>query len=446
MLGEKNGCCNKKGGEWDRMKYIIDAGSKSLKIYYIKDGKIEEKEKKSYRLIDSYLLNAHEYVLGEKDSLMLIELFVQLKEKYGLTKSNTRIFATGHFRYFTNVEYFIDCLYCQTELHFVVISQDLEAFYQDVKFLPYSKHIGRTMVISIGGGSIQISFYEYGKESRRALKLPWGTNYISTEAFPSINSDNNKKILYDIVNKIDSEFGKEEMDYPVAIFIGGELDFMTKAKYPLTINTLLEDSDHPSMISTTDYCRYNESLFEDFTCEQLMGLMPQNPEWMLGARPYSAVAQTICMHFGVKYIIPSDCNIVHGIVQQEYRNVVICGSFRQKLPQIASLIKEMRENGINVISPKSITVTDKDGDYVLFEGDKKEKHCKLMIEKYKHLKAIKQEDCDAVLICNFDDYIGKYTAGEIFIASEYNKKMVFLEEGENEQDFDLPHSTGLYIN
>lgn len=428
------------------MKYLIDAGSSSLKIYVWSEGKIEQLEKKSYKLTQKFL-NGSKKELNLENRKIIIDLIKYFVDKYQLTKYNTRIFATGHFREFINISELTYEIFCLTHLNFFVISQELETFYQDVKFMPYSKYIGRTMVITIGGGSIQISFYANGKIAEKPVELPFGTNAYgeNSENYSYINNVDSKELLYEIIREIDgklSEVSNHIIEkYPIAIFTGGEKTFMELANYPLKENQLLEDELHPYVISSEDYYSYNEHIFAEMTINQLIQLMPENPGWMRGARSYSSIAQAICMHFGVEKIIPSDCNIMDGIVQQEFRKIVICGSFSKQLDMISDVVNKLKQRGVIVLSPKSTEVTGSVDGYVLFKGDKKEKHCKYPIEQL-HLEAIKSDECDAVIVCNFDNYIGRFTSGEIFVASDYKKKIIFLEANDAEKDFDIPCDIG----
>ena len=127
------------------MKYLIDAGSSSFKIYSYSSGRVEQLEKKSYKLSHSY--SETEKKLTSDDISEIIELLCYFENKYTLSKYNTKIFATGHFREFSNISKLIFEVYNRTHLNFNVISQSLETFYQDVKFLPYSKHVGNTLAI-----------------------------------------------------------------------------------------------------------------------------------------------------------------------------------------------------------------------------------------------------------------------------------------------------------
>lgn len=429
------------------MKYLIDAGSSSFKVYKWIDGTINLIEKKTYKLTQK-ITGDEKKELYIEDKKIIIELLQYLVDKYQLTKYNTRIYATGHFRDFVNISDLTTEIFCLTHLNFFVISQDLETFYQDVKFMPYSKYIGRTMVISIGGGSIQISFYENGEIAEKPIELMFGTNAYgeNSKDYFYINNVNSSELLHKIINEVEVKLSETSAHiiskYPIAIFSGGEKTFMELLHYPLKANTLLKDEFHPYMISSQDYYLYNEHIFKEMTIGELIGLMPDNPGWMRGARPYSAIAQAICLHFGVEKIIPSDCNIMDGIIQQEFRRIVICGSFSKQLNMISEVVDRLRKKGIAILSPRSTEIMDVVDGYVIFKGDKREKHCKYPIEQL-HLNAIKSDDCDAIIVCNYDNYIGRYTSGEIFVASDHNKKIIFLEANDAEKDFDIPCDIGL---
>jgi len=90
---------------------------------------------------------------------------------------------------------------------------------------------------------------------------------------------------------------------------------MQKAKYKLRKNTLFLDGKHPSIIYLDDFIRNNIEIFKTTELIRLKDLMPENPKWMLGARPCSAIAQTIFQEYGIKTIIPSDSNLIDGVVR-----------------------------------------------------------------------------------------------------------------------------------
>jgi hypothetical protein len=93
-------------------------------------------------------------------------------------------------------------------------------------------------------------------------------------------------------------------------------------------------------------------IFEKISLKELENLMPENPKWMHGARPCSAIAQAICEKYNIKKIIPSHSNIINGIVRQKFRYVTLSGSFRERLDYILEIKKEIRNKRDNSIKPK----------------------------------------------------------------------------------------------
>ena len=168
--------------------------------------------------------------------------------------------------------------------------------------------------------------------------------------------------------------------------------------------------------------------------------MPNNPDWMNGARACSALAQAICMHYSVESIVPSNSNLVDGAVLQEARSVVLCGSFNNHLGKMSKLMETLRKKGIEVLSPSNTRVIgDKDG-FVLFDGDTMINNCTWTVER-KHIKAMRK--CDMVIICNYDDYSGHSTDYEWGRADGFGKKIVFVEDNALARGHNFPFEIGL---
>ena len=420
------------------MYYLIDAGSSSIKIYQKKNDQIELLEKKSYQLQNSYSSD-DKTDFTDDDSSIIFDIFLKLKDKYLLSKSNTKVYATGHFRNIKNSERFIENFYAQIGLYFNIIDQDLEAFYLEKKLSSYSSQIGKTIIFNIGGNSLEFILCDKGNVIE-TKKLPFGVNSILKKDFPQINENNDSSFLSVVVESVMRQLPCASGSFDTAIYTGGELTFMQIVGYPLKNNDLFSDVNHPCMINISDYFSYNKLLFDNLTISDLLSKMPDNPTWMLGARACSAIAQAICIHYGVKQIIPSDFNMIDGVASQEARTAVICGSFNKHLNKISSLINALENKGVKVLSPKNTVVVDNKDGFVIFENDRMVNNCKWSVESC-HLKAIK--DCDMVIACNFDNYIGFSTAFEIGYAYSHGKKVVFLENNEIALNFDSPSEIGL---
>ena len=429
------------------MYYLIDVGSKSIKVYKTQGGRAIQIDKVSYKLRNIFtevskadVSNNKYLILSNDDKSLLYEKFLVLKDKYHLNKRNTKLFATGHFRNLLDKGTFVNEFYAATGLYFNIISQELEAHYMAPILNQYSQKLNNTILINIGGGSIEILFCKNGKLEGEPQKLDFGANFISETAFPCINTQQNENMLNEVVSFVKARLEMCSDSFQTAIYTGGELSFMKLLGYPLGSNCLFEDLYHPLMINSEDYYSYNHKLFYDYTVEELYALMPDNPAWMDGARACSAIAQAICQKYEVQYIIPSDLNLIDGVCIQEARNVVVCGSFNKHLQQIRRLINYLVNKGVNVLSPQNTNVVGKHDGFVLLDGDKMINNCKWSIETH-HLNAI--EECDFVIICNYDNYVGYSTAVEIGYALKCGKKIVFLEDNEIAKQLDAPYEIGM---
>ena len=421
------------------MYYLIDIGSSSVKLYEYDGNALKQRSKVSYTFSKEYTAeNQTEMTCHDRE--IICNIVNSMKKEYSLCRNNTKVFATGHFRYITNGRKLVDEFYQQTGLFFNIISQDLEFFFQSIRFIKYSKEIGPTIVVNIGGGSIEIGFYDNGKEVCIPVKLPFGTNDIRS-VFTNINSSTGGQSLIQVVGYVLNLLPGRDIQFQSAILIGGELTFMRQCNYPLEPNLLFDDTAHPSAINIGSYIEYNQQIFEkqvDFLLEK----MPYNPGWMQGARAYCAIAQAVCIKYGVSHIIPSDLNMIDGVVLQEARTVTVCGSFNKYLSKITSLITKLREKGYQVLSPQNTEVVGEEGGFVLFKNDVIKNHCTWPVESL-HFQAI--EKSDMIIICNYDNYIGYSTSIEIGGAYMCRKKIVFLEDNEISNSLDSPFEIGLLL-
>ena len=95
---------------------------------------------------------------------------------------------------------------------------------------------------------------------------------------------------------------------------------MQLAKYALRTNNLFNDKEHPSIIKLKDFIDSNGRVFTEVKLKELERLMPENPKWMRGARACSALAQAIFQEYKIKTIVPSNSNLIDGVVRYEFGN------------------------------------------------------------------------------------------------------------------------------
>lgn len=410
--------------------YLIDVGSSTIKVY--------RQVGKTAALIITKSIDfcsgfSPDSGLSSLSKHQMFSFFCGLISQLNLDRTNTKIFATGIFRDISNRREFVWEFYVHTHLFFNIISHDLEAFYLEKIWEKPSACGSSFLVINIGGKTTELIGYQNGKIAERRL-LSIGVGIIR-ENYPSIDEQYSGVSLDEVKKFVIDRLPREHSQYNVAIYTGRELTYMRLAGYHLTPNTVFSDGKHPSSVSLEDYIENNQHVFYDKSLADLQGLMPEDPKWMNGARACSAIAQAIFSCYEVKTIIPSDSDLIDGAVIQDARNVVVCGSFNKHLKNIAQLIQRLQSQNITILSPRSTEVSGSENDFVLFTHDNMINHCTWSIEAL-HMHALEQ--CDLVIVCNFDNYIGSATATEIGYALSYAKRIVFVENNSVAQNFDIP--------
>ncbi len=301
------------------MLYLIDVGSSTIKLY--------QYESKLVQMIDEnsiYFKNGFTNELGisEENKRELYNYFNKIKEKYGLNKDNTKIYATGIFRNMIDntKKTFISEFDKEIGLHFNIISHDLENFYLE-KAMEGDYNNKKILIINMGGKTTELVTIDKGKVTNKK-NIEIGVAELLNE-FPQVNDMYSSVKIEDIVayTKNDIKDVVLDDDYDCAIFTGGELRFEKLTKYNLVPNTLFDDPNHPLMISFDDYIKGNNRIFYELTLQDLYDLMPHNPKWMDGARPGAVLPQAIFERCNIKVIIPSDLNLINGVVKAEYDNI-----------------------------------------------------------------------------------------------------------------------------
>ena len=147
------------------------------------------------------------------------------------------------------------------------------------------------------------------------------------------------------------------------------------------------------------------------------------------------------VRFGVLFNIPSldlasfyrsigNGDIVDGICKQEFRKVVICGSFQQDLKQIEKLMNMCHKHNIEVLSPWTTQLVPEtiETNFVLLEGQELYNERDSWRHKFDHmLKFIK---ADAIIVCNPEGRIGKGTLFEFGFMIAYAKRIIFTNPPE----------------
>lgn len=142
--------------------------------------------------------------------------------------------------------------------------------------------------------------------------------------------------------------------------------------------------------------------------------------------------------------INGEKDIMKGLIFQEFRSVVICGSFENSLKYIDDIITVLKKRNITVLSPQSTKVKPETigSNFILFDyqdGLKNERDT--WRHKYEHMGKFKQSD--AIIICNPNGIIGSEgTIFELGFMVAYSKRIIFTEKPK-ELSVIFPYEIGL---
>lgn len=295
------------------MKYYIDLGSSTIKTYKCEKNVPDLTEEKTI-IFKEYF---SEEGISRKNYRELMLYMKQLVQKYELNSTNCNIYATGIWRKISKEQSEeLRADFSEIGLKFSVISQDEETFYFE-KAMQGIYNSKKVLMVNMGGKTTELIVYDKGNVIKRE-NLNIGVAEILNN-FPEINDDNSKLKIEDVLNYSLQIIKDKDIDFgcDCGIFTGGELRFQKLVKYNLVPNKIFNDGIHKYMISYEDLEKKNKELLEDITLADLYLLMPSNKKWMDGAKAGAILAQAIFKKANIKYIIPSDLNIINGIVKED---------------------------------------------------------------------------------------------------------------------------------
>lgn len=299
------------------MKYYIDLGSSTIKTYTCEEEKIAPQLVAEKSILFKNFFS-EEIGISQKNYRELIKYMKELVEQYDLQVDNCKIYATGIWRKIPKAQYEnLKGDFRELGLLFHIITQEEENYYFE-KAMQGVYDEKKVLMVNMGGKTTELLVYDKGEVVQRK-NLQIGVAEIMNH-FPEINDENNGLKIQDIMQYALDILKEEEIDFgcECGIFTGGELRFQKLVKYHLVPNRIFHDSIHEYMITYEDLAKKNEELLEKMSLDDLYVLMPHNPKWMDGAKAGSILAQAIFKKANIGYIIPSDLNIVNGIVKEEW--------------------------------------------------------------------------------------------------------------------------------
>lgn len=295
--------------------YYIDLGSSTIKVYCY------EKELELLEEHSIYFKNDFDAEKGISETNLkeLCEYFEKIKKIYDLKYYNTNIYVTGIFRNLVKerkqelVKLFND----KFDLHFNIVSHGIENYYLG-KAMQNDYNGKKVLIINMGGKTTELVTF-VGDNITDTQNIEIGVADLLNK-FDKVNEKYSGNTLEEMEQYITSKLKNLvlDKDYDCAIFTGGEERFELLTGFNLVENTLFNDNIHKYMLTLEDYIKGTEKVFYNMTLEELYELMPSNPKWMDGARSGAIIPLVLFKKANVKWIIPSDLNLINGVINDSY--------------------------------------------------------------------------------------------------------------------------------
>lgn len=293
-------------------EFYIDLGSSTIKVYTC-----EEKNLKLLEEHSIYFKNGFDKDRGisQENLNELIKYFEKLKKDYNLLYENTHIFVTGIFRELNRERQreLLKLMNDRFDLHFNIISHGIENYYLG-KALENDYNGKKVLIINMGGKTTElVTFVDQTITDTQNLKI--GVADLLNN-FEHVNDTYSKDAVEDMDAFVADKLSSISLDddYDCAIFTGGEERFELLTGFNLVENDLFSDGIHKYKLSLEDYIAGTEKVFYDISLEELYELMPGNPKWMDGARSGAIIPLTLFKKANIKWVIPSDLNLINGVI------------------------------------------------------------------------------------------------------------------------------------
>ncbi len=293
------------------MDYYIDLGSSTIKVYKY-ENELELLEEHTIYFKNGF---SRDYGISEDNKEELLSYFMELKQKYNMVYENTHIYVTGIFRelIYAKKQEMVKLFNDGLDLHFNIISHGLENYYLG-KAMENDYNNKKVMIINMGGKTTELVTFDKGHITERE-NLTIGVADL-LNAFPEVNNEYSDATIEDMTKFVKDKLKNTKLakNYDCAIFTGGEERLEKLTHFNLVPNTIFNDSIHKWMVSYQDYIKGTKKVFDEISLSELYELMPNNPKWMDGARAGAIIPLALFEKADIKYIIPSDLNLINGVI------------------------------------------------------------------------------------------------------------------------------------
>lgn len=290
--------------------YYFDIGSSTIKLYEYKK-ELSLIEEKSIMFKRGF----SEDGIQEENIEKMMAFIKEVKEKYNLNKNNTEIYATGIWRKIPNEQLAnIKTRFNELELKFNVISHDKENYYFEKAM--QGTYNNRIMMVNMGGKTTELVIFDNDTVESR-VNLTVGVSDVF-DKYPNINELDSGISKEEVINYLENLISEDiNFNCDIAIHTGGELRFQKLVKYNLQPNKFFDDGIHKVYVTYEDFDKKNEELLNKTSIDELRGLMPTNPDWMNGAKAGIMLGEAIFRKANIKNIIPSDLNLINGVIKEK---------------------------------------------------------------------------------------------------------------------------------
>lgn len=290
--------------------YYFDIGSSTIKLYEYKK-ELSLIEEKSIMFKRGF----SEDGIQEENIEKMMAFIKEVKEKYNLDKNNTEIYATGIWRKIPNEQLAnIEARFNELDLEFNVISHDKENYYFEKAM--QGTYNNRVMMVNMGGKTTELVIFDNDTVENR-VNLTVGVSDVF-DKYPNINELDSGISKEEVINYLENLISEDiNFNCDIAIHTGGELRFQKLVKYNLQPNKFFDDGIHKVYVTYEDFDKKNEELLNKTTLDELRSLMPTNPDWMNGAKAGIMLGEAIFRKANIKNIIPSDLNLINGVIKEE---------------------------------------------------------------------------------------------------------------------------------
>lgn len=290
--------------------YYFDIGSSTIKLYEYKN-ELTLIEEKSIMFKKGF----SEEGIQDENIEKMMEFIQEVKGKYNLNKNNTEIYATGIWRKIPNEQLAnIEARFNELDLKFNVISHDKENYYFEKAM--QATYNNRIMMVNMGGKTTELVIFDNDTVENR-VNLTVGVSDVF-DKYPNINELDSGISKEEVINYLENLISEDiNFNCDIAIHTGGELRFQKLVKYNLQPNKFFDDGIHKVYVTYEDFDKKNEELLNKTTLDELRSLMPTNPDWMNGAKAGIMLGEAIFRKANIKNIIPSDLNLINGVIKEE---------------------------------------------------------------------------------------------------------------------------------